>query len=172
MARRSRMEQKVYQTGGSPWRFLSYGMIFVSCMLLISGLFGPGSAPADLTVVPSFTPAPTVVADVFDETPASRQITVDSGKWYAIQLGIYGSADSADAQAQAYKQRGAAGYVWQEDERYRVLAAVYPLEEDAKAVRQQLREGQNIDSYVYAIESTTLTLRLTGMAGQLDALEA
>lgn len=172
MRRHSKVETKVYSSGTGRWRLMTWSMVFVSCMLVLSGLLGPGSSPADLTVIPSGTPAPTQIPAVFDETPDSREITVPGSPWYAIQLGIYESAESAAAQAENYVKRGAAGYIWQDEARYRVLAAVYPDKEDAKAVRTQLKDGQQIDSYVYEIQPVALTLRLSGMAGQLDALEA
>jgi len=171
MPRADRVETKVYP-GGSGWRILTYAMVFVSFMLVISGLLGKDSAPADLTVIPSQTPAPTAIAQVFDETPDEREISIASQTWYTIQLGIYESQTSAQELADNYRARGAAGYLWQDGARFRVLAAVYDNQEDAQSVRSQLRENQNIDSYIYTIEPVCLTLRLKGMKGQLDGLQA
>ena len=91
--------------------------------------------------------------------------------WYALQLGAFETEEAACQLAEQFQRRGAAGYVWQ-DERYRVLAAVYPEKEDAQAVRQQLREQHDVDSYLYEISVPALSLRMTGMKGQIEILEA
>ena len=172
MARTGRVETKVYAARKNRCHALSYAMLFISCILLISGLMGTGNPPTDLTVIPAVTPSPTKTAGAFDETPDEREITLAVQPWYAIQLGIYENEKSARELAESYKTRGAAGYLWQDGERYRVLAAVYDQEEDARSVRSQLKEYQHIDSYVFDIASVELVLRMKGTKGQLDSLEA
>jgi len=167
-----RMQRKVYRTQKNGLRWAAAAMTAVSFLLIAVGVIGSPKNGSQLAVEPSLTPGPTPVTRTFDETVDARQISVPQSPWYAIQLGVFESEDSALAMAEGYRSRGAAGYIWQDSERYRVLAAVYPDEEDAKRVRTQLKEGQSIDSYVFAIEPMNLTLKLSGMAGQLDVLEA
>lgn len=49
---------------------------------------------------------------------------------------------------------------------------VYPEKEDAQAVRQQLRDQHDVDSYLFEISIPSVSLRMTGMRGQIDILEA
>ncbi|MDO4733605.1 MAG: SPOR domain-containing protein [Bacillota bacterium] len=172
MGRRTEAEKKIYQTGTSGWRILTWGMLFVSAMLIFSGVIGHMDPPYDLTVIPSLTPQPTAVSSHFDETPDSRQITVGLKGWHGIQLGIFTSLEAAQSQAESFRARGAAGFLWQDGQRWRVLAAVYEDKQDADAVREQLRDTQQIDSYIFSNEPREATLALTGLKGQLDLVEA
>ena len=172
MRSQHRMEKKTYPAPYGGKRFWTGAMLFLSCVVLFAGFLSRGTSRDDLTVVPSVTPAPTQVMETFDETPDSREITIPARAWYAIQLGVYENQDAARQQAESFISRGAAGYVFEDGGRYRVLAAVYPAQEDAKTVRGQLKDQHEIDSYVYTLNQPELVLRMSGMAGQLDALEA
>ena len=165
----AKVEKRTYRTPGGGKRILTGVLLFVSCLLILSGLLRDNSGGLRLEV--KVTPTPTVLGKTFDETPASRQITLPARSWYAIQLGAFDGEDSALAQAETYRARGAAGYV-RKDSRYRVLAALYSTREEAQTVRQQLQSQHDIDSYVYEIVLPEIVLNVDGMAGQLDALEA
>jgi len=172
MTRQSRVETREYRTRKNTWGFMTYSMVFVSLMLIVSGMLAKGAAPADLTVIPEAAPKPTPVTQTFDETPDERRLSLPSNQWFALQLGVYESKESAEVTAASYRQRGAAGYVWQEGDRNRILAAVYSEEDDAQRVREKLRTQQNIDTYVYEIAAEDVTIEFKGMKGQLDAIEA
>lgn len=172
MTRHTRSDTRVYRSRKTRLSYLSCCMLFVSFMLIISGLIGKRSTPADLIITPESTPAPTDVTTAFDETHDERRMTLALKDWYTIQLGVYTSQESADELADSYRDRGAAGFVWPDGDRYRVLASVYDNQEDAQRVRQRLLEQQSIDSYVYTIKPGDLAMEVKGMKGQLDALEA
>lgn len=117
------------------------------------------------------TPSPIPLDAAFDETRETREITLNGSVWYALQLGAFETEEAARQLAEQFQRRGAAGYLWPE-ERFRVLAAVYPEKEDAQAVRQQLRDQHDVDSYLFEISIPSVSLRMTGMRGQIDILEA
>lgn len=172
MSRQERLQRKVYRARRHSIQWMAAAMAAVSIGLMAVGFTRAGGGADRLAVEPSLPPEPTPVTRTFDETEDQRQLAVPDSAWFAIQLGVFEAEESALKQAETYRSRGAAGYIWREDGRCRVLAAVYPDEEDAKSVRTRLKAEQSIDSYVFAIEPVELTLKISGMAGQLDVLEA
>lgn len=160
--------KRVYPAERRGGRLLRYGLLILSALLVLSGLTGRNGG---LSIQPKAQPTPIPTDEVFDETPAQRQITLPGGTWYALQLGAFESREAADAQAEQFARRGAAGYVWP-DGRYRALAAAYPDREDAQNVRRQLSENHTVDTYLYEIALPQIQLQVKGMQGQLDILEA
>lgn len=160
--------KRVYPAERKGGRLLRYGLLIISALLVLTGLMGRGGG---LSIQPAAQPTPIPTDEVFDETPAQRQITLPSSTWYALQLGAFESEEAAKAQAEQFARRGAAGYVWP-DGRYRALAAAYPDREDAQNVRRQLSENHTVDTYLYEIPLPQIQLRVKGMQGQLDILEA
>ncbi len=127
-----------------------------------------GGFVAEMLARPTVTP---VTAD-FDRTNESRDVTLAAETWYAIQTGIFSTREAAEQKAEAYTARGAPGVVVQEGEKWRVFIACYGTEAKASAVRERLEERQGVETYLYAWQCPELRLRLGGMAGQLDAVEA
>ncbi len=166
----AKVEKRTYKAPGGGKRMLTVVLLFVSCLLILSGLLRDNSGGLLMEV--KVTPTPTVIGKVFDETIVTREISLPKRSWYAIQLGAFDGEDSARSQAESFVARGAAGFV-RKDSRFRVLAALYPTREEAQTVRQQLQSQHQIDSYVYEITLPEIVLNVkNGMAGQLDVLEA
>lgn len=117
-------------------------------------------------------PTATPVTSAYDQTIGTREITLPEETWYAIQTGVFSSLEAAQEKAQAYAERGAPGFVVQDGAKWRVFIACYAAEADAAAVRQRLGEIQRVETYLYHWTCEELRLRLTGMAGQLDVVEA
>ncbi len=162
--------KRVYPRNGFPGKWLNYLLLFLSVTLLLSGLlWRDGGTDLQLSLADTPTPIPTDAA--FDETPATREIILPTSTWFALQLGAFENEDSAVILAESYRPRGAAGYVWW-DVRYRTLAALYTSKDDVQAVRSQLTQKYYIESLSYEISLPALKLRLSGMRGQLDILEA
>lgn len=117
--------------------------------------------------LPAFT-APALSAEEMQQQ--IRVITLPAGQWFALQLGAFEEEKSAQAQADSFRSRGAAGYVYPGDT-YRVLAAAYENRESARAVQAQLAQKHGVDAYLYPLARSEVTLRLSGQKAQLDALE-
>ncbi len=117
-------------------------------------------------------PGPTPLASAFDRTVDTREVTLTADTWYAIQTGVFSTQEAAIQKADAYTQRGAPGTVIRQGEKWRVFIACYGTEEEAAAVRTRLESNQKVDTYLYAWACPEVRLRLSGMAGQLDAAEA
>lgn len=162
-------KRRVYPSERKSAKWVSYSLLFLSAVILFSGVAARSGGDAVIQTVA--TPSPIPLDAAFDETRETQEITLNGSVWYALQLGAFETEEAAHQLAEQFQRRGAAGYVWQ-DERYRVLAAVYPEKEDAQAVRQQLREQHDVDSYLYEISVPALSLRMTGMKGQIEILEA
>lgn len=117
-------------------------------------------------------PAPTPVTAAFDETPAQRTVELPETVWYAIQTGIFADEDAAKARAALYAGRGAPGYVNRDGGKYRVYIACYEERDAATTVRERLSGQQDVETYLHEWRCGALTLRISGMAGQLDVAEA
>lgn len=154
-----------------PWnRWLSLMILGIAAVLAAGGLLRRNTG-AELSVEPLSTAAPLALEERFDETPAKQEISLPASEWYALQLGAFENEEAARALADQYVSRGAAGYVWH-DGRYRVLAAAYPAKDDAQLVREQLQLVHGIESYLHQVRLPEISLRISGMQGQLDILQA
>ena len=161
--------KRVYPSERKPAKWVSYSLLFLSAVILFSGVAARSGGDAVFETVA--TPSPIPLDAAFDETRETREITLNGSVWYALQLGAFETEEAAGQLAEQFQRRGDAGYLWPE-ERFRVLAAVYPEKEDAQAVRQQLRDQHDVDSYLFEISIPSVSLRMTGMRGQIDILEA
>ena len=146
----------------------------VLAVLLLLGLVGVLAARSGprLIALPLPSATATPVADAYDRTVQTREITLPEATWYAIQTGVFSTEEAAREKADAYAGRGAPGTVVQDGEKWRVFIACYGNETDAAAVRQRLGEQQRVETYLYRWTCPSLALRLTGMAGQMDVVEA
>lgn len=147
-------------------------LLFLSALVVLAGVtqrFTGGEA-IRISAVPS--PTATPVAAAFDETVEQRELTLEAETWYALQTGVYTDRAKAEQRAEAYRDRGAPGLVVKEGEKYRVFIASYGDAADASSVRESLADKQNVETYQYAWVCPAVTLRLSGMAGQLDVAAA
>jgi len=161
---------RVYPSPKPSGNLLSRAVLILTALIVLSGIWsGTRTGHLAIDAVPSQTPVP--LDEAFDETMIEAQIELPSSSWFALQLGAFDNEDAAFETAQQYAKRGAAGYVWH-DGRYRALAAVYPSRDDAQLVRQQLETQHAVDTYLYPIELSPLKLKIKGMRGQLEILEA
>lgn len=162
--------KRVYPRGRNGNRFVSGILIALTLMVLMTGLLSRSStSDFRLEQVPEQTEIS--LEEEFDETPAETVIELPEHTWFALQTGAFENEEAARQSALTFQKRGAAGYLW-EDGRYRVLAAVYSTQEDARYVRQQLQDQHQIDSYLYTISFPAISLRVKGMQGQMDILQA
>ena len=105
--------------------------------------------------------------------PSSRSedIALPALRCYTLQMGVFSSAENAQKQSEALKSQGAGGYILQDGDRYRVLAAGYALESEAKEVKDRL-VSEGMDCTVYAIEAPGATFRVSAEEGQLEQAES
>lgn len=101
--------------------------------------------------------------------PVSDIVRLEGRDYYAIQFGVYEKLQTAQEKALEYVERGAAGYIWMEDGKYRVLAAVYTSLSDAQTIKERLK-SQGIDAYVYTIRQEALEMRVSASETQQELL--
>ena len=147
-------------------------LLFLTAMVTLAGVASHFTGRESITATPLPAPTATPVTAAFDETVITREVALPQDVWYAIQTGVYSTREAADARADAYADRGAPGYVAEDGGKWRVFIACYPRREDAAAVRERLTTMQQVDTYLHEWSCPALTLRLSGMAGQLDVAEA
>lgn len=165
-----RVETRLYKRRRKRARMVRWMIILVllTCMVLL--VWGKD----DLSFMDDRIGAagPTPVPSDAERTMATREVTLPQETWYAIQTGVFSTQEAARQKAAAYAERGAPGSVIQEGDKWRVFIACYGKEDDAAAVRTKLAQNQQVDTYLYAWSCPELRLRLTGLAGQIDATEA
>ncbi len=157
--RSGRIKIKRYKTGKSK------GLILLLPLMLViaAGIF---LSRQGYITLPSLGTPHLSKEDMQMET---RVLTLEGASHFALQLGAFSEKSGADALAESYKKRGAAGYIYHQ-EGYRVLAAAYETRSDAQAVQERLSRDHNVDAYLYPLTRSQITLRLTGQKAQLDAL--
>lgn len=145
-------------------------LLLLSAVVFLDGAFRRRTGNGfQLEAMPAETAIP--MEERFDETLTEIVIELPETSWYALQVGVFESVDLAEVCAETFQRRGAAGYLWR-DGRIRVLASVYPEQDEAQSVRDQLREQHGIDSYLYPLRMPAYKLRIKGMQGQLEILQA
>lgn len=165
----ARVERRMYRyrQKRARRRWLLAGIVLVGIALAV--LLGRRpSLIAERIALPTATP----ITAQYDQTVETREVTLGAETWYAIQTGVFSTPEAAQEKASAYTERGAPGTVVQDGEKWRVFIACYGSEADATAVRQRLGTNQRVETYLYRWTCPELRLRLTGMAGQLDVVEA
>lgn len=166
-----RMERRMYRhkRGQALARRLFLG---IACLAVAVGLLSRLRGGRDLIAQPLAQPTATPVAYAFDETVETREITLTGETWYAIQTGVFSTREAAEEKAGAYSDRGAPGYVARDGDKWRVFIACYGDKSDADRVRERLSDAQRVETYLFEWISPTVRLRLSGMVGQMDVVEA
>ena len=150
---------------------------WAAALLLAGLLLGAGAVTYGKQAWEAALPLlPGVLQSSAAQTPApetavreERTLTLPGHTWYALQLGTFDSADAAEALAETYRNRGAAGYIRRQGQ-YQVLAAAYTARADAQAVMTQLRVNHQVEAKLTEITQPEVTLRLSGKPDQLTAL--
>ena len=166
-----RMERRMYRIkrGQAAARRILLG---VAAIAVAAGLISRLRGGNILTAQPIGEPTPTPIASAFDETVETREITLAEEIWYAIQTGVFSTREAAEQKAVAYTDRGAPGYVAQDGDKWRVFIACYGDKTDATNVRSRLLDVQQVETYLFEWACPRLKLRLSGMVGQMDVVEA
>lgn len=110
-------------------------------------------------------------SDTSGEKSVTGEVVVPEVECFALQMGVYSDESNANREADTLKQRGAGGYVMEDDGRYRVLAAVYNAKESLTAVREQL-QAEGFESAMYTFLAPNSVLRVTATQEQIDGLIA
>ncbi len=110
------------------------------------------------------TPVSTDTPVISTGTDASQgeasEVMLPGIEVYILQMGVFESDDNADEAAKNIKKRGAGGYIMEDDGKYRVFAAAYSGETEAKSVKDRL-SGEEIDSTVHAIAMNDISFNVT-----------
>lgn len=166
-----RVERRMYQRARGRKRLRRVLLLCIVAVIAL-GVWLRWKGQNGLEMEPVPRPTNTPVTASFDETVETREITLESQTWYAIQTGIYSTRAAAEEKVNLYAQRGAPGYVNQDGDKWRVYIACYGDKDDAAAVRERLSTSQSVETYLHTWACPEITLRLTGMVGQMDVAEA
>lgn len=147
-------------------------LLLLTAAAVLAGLASHLPGADGFSAQPLSEPTATPVTAAFDETVTTREVSLPAQTWFAIQTGVYSTEEAALSRADTYADRGAPGYVAQDGGKWRVFIACYGSKSDATAVRERLTTMQKVDTHLHEWASPAVTLRLSGMAGQLDVAES
>ncbi len=141
---------------------------------VIEPVFGKGSSSAAspdptpfATATPLVTPSGTTTASGrVEETITAEEIAL-----YTLQIGAFEDEGHAKSSAETIAALGGAGYVAYDGSLYRVLAAGYINESDAKDVQTAL-ENQGVSSTVFQLKSGSLEFKIGATPAQVEAVKA
>ncbi len=137
---------------------------------VIEPVFGPRSS-ATATPGATATASASVSQGAADTSRVEENITAQEIALYTLQVGAYSDEANAKSAANTIAALGGAGYVAYDGELYRVLAAGYINEADAKDVQTSL-EGQSVTSTVFELKSGTLEFKIGATPAQVEAVKA
>lgn len=158
------VHSKRYPRGSGNGRLFLLLLIVIACAAVMSAAEG---FPILSLPVAASTPVPLPQATA---TASDNTLTLERQSWYAVQLGAFDSQALALEAADSYRSRGAAGYVVQ-DGLYRVLAAAFPVREEADSVLQQLQQQDGFDSAIlYRLSAEEVILQVVATPIQASAL--
>lgn len=89
---------------------------------------------------------------------------------FMLQMGVFDSESNANTLAESVRQKGGAGYVMRDGEKYRVLAAGYATQEEACSVRDRLK-SEGYDCSVHEITTETTDFSVSVMSGTNNTIE-
>lgn len=166
-----RVERRVYRRKLARRRCVRTVVLLVLMAVAVAAMLGQ-ERRARLSAEAIAQPTATPIAVSYDQSLVEREVTLPEETWYAIQTGVFSTQEAAQEKADVLTQRGAPGAVVQDGDKWRVFIACYGTETDAASVRQHLGENQRVETYLYRWTCPELQLRLKGMAGQVDVVEA
>ena len=114
--------------------------------------------------------APIALSSPEDREEAEVTLTLPGLSWYALQTGSFQSLDEALAQGEAFRKRGAGGYVFRKNQ-YLVLAAAYDTRSDAQAVGNRLLTQRQVEMKTVEITRPQVVIKMSGQKALLTAIQ-
>ncbi len=100
----------------------------------------------------------------------TKEIRFEPLSAFLVELSKADSAETARIEAARYTRRGAAGYILQDGDVFRVIGAVYADKAGADAVALRLEGIEKIAAQVITAQGPASALRVTAAQTQIDAL--
>lgn len=81
---------------------------------------------------------------------------------YLLQMGVFSEKERAETLANELKSQGAAGYIYEDGDRFRVFASGYASESDARSVKERLQsEGKDCSVYKLSVPEAEYDVSVT-----------
>ncbi|HMM30149.1 MAG TPA: SPOR domain-containing protein [Clostridia bacterium] len=133
---------------------------------------GDGGENTDLSAEQTSPPSgSSEVSLTTEKNSVSAEVTLPAVTCYMLQMGVFSTEQNASTQAELLKTMGGGGYVLQDGDRYRVLAAGYTTQESAEEVRDRLK-AEGVDCMVYTLTSAAANFRVTAPEDQLESVKS
>lgn len=147
-----------------------------SAIVYIFAATAAGSWIADHVAKPIFavfSPSatqPAATSQISSGEKITEKITVREKTYYAVQVGVFTDENNAKETAKDISNRGAAGYVYKDGEKFRVIAAVYQNKEDAQSVKSNLI-ASGMTAAVYEAKAAELSFSITASEEQISVVK-
>lgn len=115
------------------------------------------------------SPLPETAAPTAAPTGETASVKLPGIDIYMLQLGVYNSFEECEKAAESIKKRGAAGYVYEDNGVYRLIAAAYSDEASAASVKERLT-GEGISCAVIRLSYTGAELLITAHVERLTPI--
>lgn len=122
------------------------------------------------------SPSPTVPAysdnlvSLNPETLISEEITFPGINMFSLQMGVYSDSNTASGLVSSLKALGAAGYVLETNNGYKVFASCYDTEAAAQSVCDRLR-NQGYDCMITPIECDEVVIRIDVLESSIEKIK-
>ena len=100
-----------------------------------------------------------------------KEIRLEPQRIYSLQTGVFSSETNALAMAQQLQSKGGAGYIYEEDGKFRVLLVAYDNQSDAQNVKQRLEENQQLETKFSELFRPLINIQLQGNLEQITVIE-
>ena len=115
---------------------------------------------------------PDVVESVSAAPRITQAVAFDALEMYLVSLQSCPTAEQARMQAAGFTARGAAGYIYEDGDTWRVLGAAYASQRDAQRIAQRLIDDEGISAEVISLEADAVNMRITAPEAQITAIVA
>jgi hypothetical protein len=137
---------------------------------IIAPLFGTNNMTAtpNPSTSPSISPKTTSPNVTGSSASTTKRLEFKPFVMYGVQLGAFSVRENAAATANIINTMGAAGYIYEDKDLYRVLATVFYDENDARGVVDNIKASSDMDACLKIITIDGLTLDISASSDQVE----
>lgn len=140
---------------------------------IIAPLFGTNNTTPDPNASPTTSPVATSTpASAGNNSSTTVRLEFEPFVMYGVQLGAFSVRENATTTANIINTMGAAGYIYEDQELFRVLATVFYEEQDARGVVDNIKASSDMDACLKIITIDGLTLDISASADQVEVVRA
>ena len=163
------LKTQTYKTGGAFYRVLLCALMSAAIWAAFAFARAKLGIPLAFSIQKESVQTQAAPSEAKESVYLTNEISLTGRAWYALQLGAFTQENAAWQLSQEFITRGAAGYVWRDENIYRVYAAAYPTRAEAQSVQTRLSD-QGVTTYIQPLSEPEITLRAAGSEREVVAV--